>query len=154
MRHADASFESISDFERPLSLEGIEEVNQVSKKLCKKTKEIDHCICSTSKRTMETYCVLSKFIKIKSTSIEKEIYETDYKTLLKHINQINDHLNSAIIIAHNPSVSDFIKKITGHNIYLNTSEVIEIDFHVSSWNLVFLETGFVCNTFKPNNDCI
>lgn len=147
MRHADASFNSDTDFNRKLSLKGIGEAELTAINLAKDCDNINFCYCSEATRTIETLNIISKQIKIDQIKISKELYETTKDVLLNHIEIIENKYKSAIIIAHNPSVSYLLKYLTGSDFYFSTSNIVEIQFELDSWKHISNLTGTVTNIY-------
>ncbi len=148
MRHADANFNNYKDIERKLSLKGIYEAESTSKEIAKKHKSISFCLCSKSERTKETLSILSKNIKFQNIKFSETIYETNKEVLFKNIENFEANYESAMIIAHNPSVSNLLNYLTGSNFYFETSNIVEIDFNIDSWNLISNLTGTISKIYN------
>lgn len=147
MRHADASFNAETDFKRKLTLKGINEAELTAKKLAENIDMIDYCVCSGATRTIETLNIISNQIKFREVDISEMIYETNKEVLLSSIEAFKEQYHSAIIIAHNPSVSNLLYYLTGSNFNFSTSNIVEIKFEFNSWKLISNQTGIITNTY-------
>ena len=64
----------------------------------------DAVLCSTSKRTRETFKLLAPALGEVSVSFDHKIYEASYQTLLERIIALSPALSSVLLIGHNPGV--------------------------------------------------
>tara|TARA_B110000467_G_C18060389_1_gene335905 strand:- start:19 stop:504 length:486 start_codon:yes stop_codon:yes gene_type:complete len=143
VRHAEASWDDkfLSDYERPLKIEGIKDAEQLGAYLISK-KHIPECILySAAKRTTET----AKFIysKINDSSIDlidnKSLYESSVNEILPMLESINKNYNSIMLVGHNPTITMLINQLSNAKIDdVPTSGTAIIDMDYTNWtgNLV------------------
>ena len=62
----------------------------------------DIMLISDAKRTQETWTHLNEVIKNKRSKFDRELYLASSKTIVKKLKEIDNILDSALILAHNP----------------------------------------------------
>lgn len=112
LRHAKASWKNnhMSDLERPLVVNGYDDIYQTSHKLKEQRLQPEIIITSHAKRAFDTAQSLSTELnKSSPTPIEivtkPAIYEADVTTLLDTLAEINDDYQHVLLIGHNPGLS-------------------------------------------------
>lgn len=137
IRHAKSSWSNnnLSDFDRPLNEKGKSDAIKMGNKLLSQ-KVMPNCvIASSSKRTKKTAKRITKILGFSYSDLDfrKELYHSNYKTLMICLTSINDNNNSCFIIVHNPGVSNFCDYLTHHAIDFPTCGIAKISFEVDSW---------------------
>ena len=108
MRHAKtckAKFNQ-NDHERNLSEIGINEAKTMAEFIISKGIPTDIMLISDAKRTQETWTYLNGIIKTKLSKFDNELYLASSKTIIKKIKELDNILNTALILAHNPGITD------------------------------------------------
>jgi phosphohistidine phosphatase len=136
MRHAEAegtSF-SISDWERNLTKEGKNAAKRVGK-LLKNQLQPDKILSSNSIRTHQTTEIVSLELGIdfSTVQLETELYLASSCVMQNAIHKITDEIESVLIIAHNPGVSDWIKSLTNQYVPMQPATAVIINLPISSW---------------------
>ena len=108
MRHAKAKQATIhqSDNQRNLTNSGIEEAKKMSEFIKSKNIIPDIILVSDSKRTQETWSHLQKELKHTLSRFDEDLYLASSKTLIKKILDLDNMLDSVLILAHNPGITD------------------------------------------------
>lgn len=141
VRHAKASYPNdVSDYNRPLAKQGIEDIQSLSYYL-KSKKFIPECILtSAATRTLETCHIISNTLSVSTDHIKKEplIYGAAVNNLLNIISGINKKYNTLMVVGHNPTLTLLINKISDAFIdHMPTSGLALIEFEKINWsNLV------------------
>ena len=117
VRHAKSSWDNprLSDFERPLNKRGKRDAPFMGKQLNEMEINPDLIISSPAKRTKKTAMNIAEKIRYPKKRIvyKDEIYEASEKTLLDVIKKLDNKLDSVMIFAHNPGLTqlnNFISK--------------------------------------------
>jgi phosphohistidine phosphatase SixA len=115
MRHAKSDpNNAISDFERPLSLQGQQQLEVIAKKLSHLDITIDTAIVSPSLRTTQTWQFLSQYLENHPQPIfDRRLYHSSKEDI---INVIDEHASSSrclLIVAHCPSVIEVVELLSG-----------------------------------------
>ena len=130
IRHGEAENTLIkNDFERELSSKGHEDLKELNKFLFQFLFKKHKILCSSAKRTIQTYENLKY-----SLNEDSKLISTDdlYLANLKTINSLLEQNKSRMItiIGHNPGISDLVSFFTGNYEVpdLGTSSVAQICF--------------------------
>jgi phosphohistidine phosphatase len=141
IRHAKSDWNhlALKDFDRPLNKRGLVSAEFMSKIILKEDLVPDFILCSPAKRTKSTCQLLKQGIGIEiATRFESEIYEPNYMTLIRILSKIDNQVNHAWLIGHNPGISNLANYLTGdHSVsYMVTCHIITIDMEIDSWDEV------------------
>ena len=146
LRHSKSSWKDLSlgDFHRPLNSRGKIDGSLISAYLRSRIDEIDFLHCSNSVRTYET----SKFFieRIKYTDIEydESLYHSSSSEIINKIKHYDEQYNSAMIIAHNPGLTNLVNELSDHILdNLPTTGLVEINFNCSVFS--YAETPIILN---------
>ena len=131
IRHSKSSWKDISltDFNRPLNRRGKSDGPLMADYLNTKMIKIDYLHSSNSVRTLETSKFFTDRIKFDKIKYDESLYHSSSSSILNMIRNYSDNFSSAMIIAHNPGMTNLINEIT--NICLDnlpTTGLAEIDF--------------------------
>jgi phosphohistidine phosphatase len=109
LRHAksDWSEAGTGDHERPLNRRGQETAPKIGAYLAHANLTPDLVICSTAKRTRQTFnLVASAFSKSPPAIFEDRLYLTDRATILNLIRATPRNVHSLLLIGHNPGLHE------------------------------------------------
>ncbi len=152
VRHAKASYPNdVSDYNRPLAKQGIEDIQSLSYYL-KSKKFIPECILtSAATRTLETCDIISNTLSVDTEHIKEDslIYGASVNNLLDIISSIDRKHNALMVVGHNPTLTLLINQISDTIIdHMPTSGVAIIDFEKSSWSNL-IESGKLLEFIYP-----
>ena len=119
-RHCKSSWDGpgLADIERPLNIRGENNAKSQAKVLKRKLKKlelnINYFFISPSLRTKKTFKPLIKALKIKRKQFGyfEELYDCSVTDLKNFIKKIDSNFKTVMIIGHNPSFENFIKRNT------------------------------------------
>jgi phosphohistidine phosphatase len=114
MRHAESQPEQLglNDRERPLSCEGMQELELIRGKLQGKLQGLNVVLCSNVKRTRQTLEGIKPILPSACEStFDDGLYHAPAASLLHCVQNLEDTVDFAMVIAHNPSVSDFLNLV-------------------------------------------
>jgi phosphohistidine phosphatase len=137
VRHAksDWSMDNQKDIDRPLNPRGYTDAHRMGKMLAEEFGKPDSIIASPAVRTMTTaliFCDEFNFPKSK-IKIDATLYESSTADYLKCIRDIDHEINSAMIIGHNPVLSDLCMSLTRSIIELPTCAIVIFEFSGEKW---------------------
>lgn len=107
-RHAKSSWDDsgLSDFERPLNDRGERDAPEMGRRLAQKHRVADVILCSAAVRARTTAVILAKEWGYNSEiKLEQELYEASPSSMLEFIQELNDEAMSALVVAHNPTIT-------------------------------------------------
>ena len=137
IRHSKADFPSdgITDFERPLTQQGVSDSHCIALKLSAAKVEWDLVISSPAFRAVNTAIIFSKELGFPASQIllNENLYESGVRDYLQVANTIGDEVKSAAIFGHNETISEFVTYLTGKIADFPTSGVAIISIS-TSWS--------------------
>jgi len=140
IRHANASGDPFAktDFDRPLSQLGIDEVNLMGNILVEKEINFDKIISSPANRAISTARIIKNKIGITSRIVQKEnIYGASSADLFYLIEGLNDNINSVALIGHNPTFHVISEQLSGQQfLKFPTCSIVKINFDIESWMML------------------
>jgi phosphohistidine phosphatase SixA len=119
MRHGDAPFDD--DMERPLSLLGQNEASNVGKQLqnywdeCSGHLAPDYVLCSWTSRTKDTFSEVKACCHYLQNVEVRSMMQLEFASpqqVLDMITQIDDRLNSLMILGHDTYLSTIVKVLS------------------------------------------
>lgn len=119
LRHAKSSWKdlSVNDFDRPLNKRGKKDAPKMGKFLNDRNVKVDLIISSPAKRTKETSKIIAEGIGYKNQIIfDENIYEASLEQLLALIKNLNKNLNSVMLVAHNPGLTELANYFVNEDI--------------------------------------
>ena len=152
LRHSKSSWKdlSLSDFQRPLNGRGKADGPKMSSYIHSRIDKIDFLHCSSSVRTYETSKYFIDRIKFVDIKYDESLYHSSSSEIINNINYYDEQYNSAMIIAHNPGLTNFVNEIT--NVMLDnlpTTGLVEINFDCAKWTDISQDNSTVIDIKFP-----
>ena len=141
---------SLSDFQRPLNGRGKADGPKMSSYIHSRIDKIDFLHCSSSVRTYETSKYFIDRIKFVDIKYDESLYHSSSSEIINNINYYDEQYNSAMIIAHNPGLTNFINEIA--NVMLDnlpTTGLVEINFDCAKWTDISQDNSTVIDIKFP-----
>ena len=107
-RHAKSSWDDsgLSDFERPLNDRGERDAPEMGRRLAQKHRTADVILCSAAVRARTTAAILAKEWGYEGELLlEPNLYEASPSQMLDFIQELEDEATSALVVAHNPTIT-------------------------------------------------
>jgi len=138
VRHAKSSWKypNLDDFERPLNKRGHKNVPVIGKVLKKLKVAPDLVISSPANRAATTARMIAAAINYPLGKIRysEAIYEFNEKALIHVVKQIDDAVNKAMVVGHNPALNGLADYIGDQSIgNIPTCGVICVELDILSW---------------------
>ena len=157
VRHAKSCWKdfSITDHERPLNGRGKRDAPSMGERLLSRKIIPDTVFSSTAIRakiTAKIICQKIGYPEEKICFLDK-LYHAEAKDLLSHILQLQDRFESAMLVGHNPGMTDLAANKWNIPISnLPTCGILEISFATRSRNEVSVKTiHSTCFDFPKNS---
>ncbi|HQQ97031.1 MAG TPA: histidine phosphatase family protein [Cyclobacteriaceae bacterium] len=146
IRHAKSSWDNpdLADFDRPLNERGLRDAPRMGERLNQRDINPDIIISSEAVRAMETAKVLAHRLQYAERKIvaDSKLYHADEETLLHHVHRIPDEHRIAILVGHNPGLTEFAALLLeDFEEDIPTCGIVAITFPVDSWKKVLPQTG-------------
>ncbi len=147
IRHAKAEekAETVKDFDRNLTTEGLKDASIMGKSLKSMKMEIDAIVSSPAIRTIQTAEVIHEMLnsEVEINTI-KELYMPENTTIFKVVSKFNDHINTVILVGHNPSLNDLVETLTNANIdNFPKAATVGIQLNIERWSKLSKKCGSV-----------
>lgn len=154
LRHAKSDWNiPISDFERPLNERGRTDAPKMGLFLNSATYIPQIILTSDAARTYSTASLVAKNMDLPNTLIQPNsvLYLADYKAILRLVSNIDDTINTLMVVGHNPGLSDFVSYLIEDQIELKTCCAVVLDLKVNHWNELFAGTCTLFEYISPRN---
>ena len=140
IRHTKSSWSdlSLSDFERPLKKDRLEDAEKMAKALRTLNLKPQHIICSAALRTRQTgeYFYNALDFDPAKVQFDKRIYECMPEDLYEVIRETDAEVTSLVVIGHNPALTYFTNYYSGKQIIeMPTTGVAWLEFETDNWDL-------------------
>ncbi|ALO28086.1 MULTISPECIES: SixA phosphatase family protein [Leptospira] len=142
-RHSKSDWETgfKSDHGRVLSKKGKKNAQSLRKYLEKIEFKIDLFLVSNSKRTVDTYKIITKSGALSSeTKITEKLYESDSEDILTMIRGLNLKFKDVALLGHNPGIEEIANRLIRGNEDLSFSESMFFKFPTSGFLSIRIET--------------
>ncbi len=136
IRHSKSSWKdlSLTDFNRPLNRRGKSDGPLMADYLKNKIGKIDYLHSSSSVRTFETSKYFINQIQFLKIEYDDSLYHCSSSSILKMIMNYSEDYQSAMIIAHNPGLTNLINNIIDISLdNLPTTGIAKINFDCAEW---------------------
>ena len=144
IRHAKSSWKdmSLADFNRPLNGRGKSDGPLMASYLSNRFDNFDFLHSSSSIRTFETSKFFIEQIQFGEIQYDDSLYHCSSSSILEMIKNYSDDYQSAVIIAHNPGLTNLINNITTISLdNLPTTGIAEIEFNSNGWSDISCENS-------------
>jgi phosphohistidine phosphatase len=148
VRHAKSSWKypSLDDFERPLNKRGRKSAPLMGKFLKKLKTAPDIIISSPASRAAMTARIIADMINypLERIRYSEHIYEFSDDALIYVIEQIDNAVNKAMVVGHNPALTDLANYIGDQPISnIPTCGIFCVDLDITSWEKIDAHCGIV-----------
>lgn len=115
LRHAKSSWDEpdLDDFQRPLNPRGRAAAKAMGKHLKQQSIHPGMILCSAALRTRATYEILERHLEGVPVSYEDGLYEATRGELLNRLQRLDGHLDSVMLIGHNPGLERLAQALCG-----------------------------------------
>jgi phosphohistidine phosphatase len=130
------------DFDRPLADRGREACAIVGDYIKEKGIDFDLVLVSTAVRTRETIQLVKERAEFRGeVRYDERIYEATTSQLLEVISQIDNDLQSVLLVGHNPGIQDLLAVLTGEHVSVSTATFAKIDIKATEWSANLINNG-------------
>lgn len=156
-RHAKSSWDdaNLEDHDRPLNARGRKAAIELGDWLASRGYEPEEVLCSTSKRTQETWGGIKTAIleTIPEVRLIPELYQASPDILLKTLHGASGH--TILMLAHNPGIAEFAASLPvsppnspDFQRYPTTATLV-VDFNITDWAEAKLGNASLRDFFVP-----
>lgn len=148
LRHAKSSWDNsaLSDFERPLNERGLRTAPFMGEVIVERGYAPSIIVSSPATRAKTTAELLGLSAPIR---LDDRIYEASPNTLRTVASEIDDAMDSAMLVGHNPGLEGFIRYLTGELEPMPTAALAVIELDIESWKDVDADSGTIVEIIRP-----
>lgn len=156
LRHAKAALGSMEtkDFDRPLNERGLSDARMMAQRLKEKGVNIDLIVSSPALRAMTTATIVAEVFgkQVQDIKLDRQIYLAGSPKLMQIISFIDESAQSAMLVAHNPALTDLSELLAHSGIAdIPTAGLVSIEIPVDHWLEVLEGGASVTNFDYPKN---
>ena len=156
VRHAKSSWTEagLTDFDRPLNDRGLKNAPEMGRRLAKANFAVDTIITSPAVRAITTAKIIAKEIgfDVKRIVQNEHIYDASVNILLDLVRNLDEHVNKAMLVGHNPSFTVLCNRLSNARIdNMPTCSIAQIQFNISSWEAITEHSGELTDFDYPKN---
>ncbi|MCK5674394.1 MAG: histidine phosphatase family protein [Spirochaetales bacterium] len=152
LRHGNAAprLSNMSDFDRSLDNIGKKQIANIADKLAESNNLPNFIIASTALRAISSAKIIqNKRPVIKLTGTEL-LYSASIFEYIDILGSQKETLESIMLVAHNPTISGFISKLTGKHIGMGTGNLCIIELDIQKWSSINFNSVVLNSTLiKP-----
>lgn len=149
-RHAksDWAFPHLSDHDRPLNARGRRDAPAMARRLTDGGVGVDHIVSSTATRARSTADEYAAAFGIMVVE-EAQLYAASARSILAIAAALPEQSSVAMLVGHNPGMSDAVAELTGEFVQLPTCAVAECAVDVGSWSELIEGSGRLLRIHTP-----
>lgn len=141
VRHAKSSWNNtnLSDHDRPLNDRGERDAPLMGKRLRKRKPQPTIIIASSAVRAETTATLLSEAIgfPIADLKIDERLYGAEPKDVVSLIRELDNTIDCAMLVGHNPTFTDLINTLGGSDIdNVPTCGMAVLTFPIKAWSKI------------------
>jgi len=137
VRHAKSAWDEpgLDDHERPLAKRGLRDAPEMGHRLAERGLEPDVILSSTAVRARMTAELIADALGFRADRVttDERLYAASPEEILGVVRQLNPAVDIAMLVAHDPGMSDLAFAISGTIEHMPTCAVAEFRFTVDTW---------------------
>ncbi len=138
LRHAKSSRDDpeLKDFERPLANRGTNDVPVLAARFLDRGNKVDCIVSSPANRAKTTARIFAESIGYDLETIigNPELYFAGMSMFLKTASQVDESCGSAMLVGHNPAITDFANGMANCSIdNIPTCGLVELSLPIDYW---------------------
>ena len=153
VRHAKSSWTdpALPDRDRPLNDRGKRDAPKMARRLAKDGVKPDLILSSPAKRARTTARIIAKALDCRPGDIQvnDRLYAVEAGELLRVIRGLDDKLKRAMLVGHNPELTDLAHRLSNKVAYLPTCAIAVFAFDAKSWSSVGEEKPSSVTLYTP-----
>ena len=157
VRHAKSSWNNanLSDHDRPLNNRGERDVPVMGQRLRGRQPQPQMIICSSAVRAETTATLLAETIgyPLANLNIDSRLYAAEPKNVVSIIEELNDTIECALLVGHNPTFTDLVNALGRCEIEnMQTCSIAVLTFPTKSWSEISEVQGELLDFDYPKKD--
>lgn len=154
VQHGEAGRDDVAlaDTQRPLTPRGRHETAAAVTKFISLGRQPDAVVASPAKRALDTADVWLKELKIPAETLRvvPEIYEAERTDILRIVYQLDDSIDTVVLVGHDPGVTALLHHLVGRGVEkMRLSSFAVIAINVDRWDRVALRESELVHYYAP-----
>lgn len=151
-RHAKSDWgePGLPDHDRPLNGRGLRDAPVMAARLVDDGLEIAHVVSSTAVRARSTAREYAAAYRLDVVE-EPRLYAATARAVLAIAAALPDDAQAAMLVGHNPGMSDAVAELTGSFVAMPTCAVAECTVDVGSWGELIEGSGRLLRLRTPHD---
>ncbi|KZE95271.1 2,3-bisphosphoglycerate-dependent phosphoglycerate mutase [Agromyces sp. NDB4Y10] len=137
VRHAKSAWAdpTLADHDRPLNDRGRRDAPEMGRRLRERGTSPDTILSSTAVRARTTAEALATALAVDPAAVvlDERLYGSSPETILDIVAELDDGLSTALVVAHDPGLSDLAFRLSAEIEHMPTCAVAEFKFSARSW---------------------
>ena len=140
------------DFDRPLNNQGTQEARNIAQQLKQDDFKFDQLFCSTAQRALTTAQIIHQTLEPNKRPLiaEQALYDFDLEPFYRFIEMIDNDVQHAVIVAHNPGLSYLANDLLHDAVRsMSTCTAITMQFNIKQWVDIQSRCGQLLAIYTP-----
>lgn len=136
MRHAKSSWKyaDLADHQRPLNKRGKRDSLRMGQFINDQGLTPEVIFCSTARRAKQTvHGLLDSWCFDGEIIYCEALYQADIQTYFEQLQSLGNAINLAMIVGHNPEMSQFLADVCQAYEHLTTASIARVGFDIPTW---------------------
>ncbi|MGR0218293.1 SixA phosphatase family protein [Agromyces sp. ZXT2-6] len=137
VRHAKSAWgdPSLADHDRPLNARGRRDAPEMGRRLRERGMVPDAIVSSTAVRARTTAEAIASALGVDAATLrlDERLYGSSPETILDVVAELDDDLSTAMVVAHDPGLSDLASRLSDEIEHMPTCAVAEFRFRAWTW---------------------
>ena len=156
LRHGNAASRAsnMTDYDRPLDNTGKMQITNIANKLIENRDLPNLIITSSAVRAFSSTGIIKNIIQTSKKEKEPIIKITETGLLysasvIEYMDILKTQKNSSesiMLVAHNPTISGFISKLTGKHIGMGTGNLFLVELNIEKWSDLDFNSHIISST--------
>ncbi|MBS1645195.1 MAG: histidine phosphatase family protein [Bacteroidetes bacterium] len=129
-----------ADIDRTLTRRGVQDAQAMADLLRRKGIIPNILLCSTATRTQQTAAIFGEILNVPTDNIHKHeaFYHASSTIFLDALYALEDTVDTALIVAHNPSISLFASEISNATLAIDMrpASMVGLTFSTDKWTSI------------------
>ena len=154
-RHAKSSWAdaALADFDRPLNERGLAAAPFMGELMLRKGLSPAIILSSPAGRARTTAELLKQSGSLDAEiRFDHRIYEASPQSLRQVVAELDDSIDSAMLVGHNPGIEGFIRFLTRQIEPMPTAALAVIKLDIDSWKDIDDGCGELQNLYRPKDE--
>lgn len=114
VRHAKSAWpDGVPDVERPLGSRGRRDAPVMGKRLSELVRSVDVALISPAHRAQETWALMRPHLVVGDVRTDARVYRDWGRDVMDAIRELPDSAGSALVLGHEPGVSELVLMLSG-----------------------------------------